>query len=73
MLLRLSAMKKSHIIIIAAVVLVAVIVAIVLGVVLTRKKKDDKGSVSPKPHPENEAYAYEKAAVATDAPICSKV
>eukprot|EP00794_Sanderia_malayensis_P013928 gene13928-15380_t len=63
-------MKKSHIII-AVVVALVVVAAIVIGVVLgTRKKNDDKARVK---HPENEAYMYKEAAVATDAPVCSTI
>ena len=66
-------MKKTHIAIVAAVIIVAVIaIAVTLGVVLS-KKDDDKSKASVKAHPENEAYRYGKAAVATDSAICSKV
>ena len=65
-------MKKGVKIIIAAVVVVVIIVvAVVLGVVLSKKK--DKSTAKVSKHPENQAYRYTKAAVASDAPICSKV
>ena len=64
-------MKKSHIVIILAVILIAIAaITITLAVVLSRKDSS-KGTV--KEHPENEAYRYTKAAVATDSAICSKV
>ena len=65
-------MKKIHIVIIGVVILIAIIViAVSVGVVLSKKDSESKGSV--KGHPENEAYRYGKAAVATDSAICSKV
>ena len=66
-----SGMKKAHLVIILAVILIAIAaITITLAVVLS-KKDSSKGSV--KQHPENEAYRYTKAAVATDSAICSKV
>ncbi|XP_065055052.1 glutathione hydrolase 1 proenzyme-like isoform X2 [Rhopilema esculentum] len=62
-------MKK--IFVVGAVVVIAVIViAVTLGVVLSKKDDDEKVKVS---HPDNEAYKYSKAAVATDSEICSQV